>query len=579
MFSLKKKKIHIKSKRKKLNKKIIIKSISFPTISKFTQSRKPIKTIKSFNTYIRRLEGEINIPIINGLSNRRRRRRRIIKKKLFKRNKIHKKKKKMGSKKTSLKSNIISIIPVSKSSLKKTKSDEIENHRRVNIKESFLKFERLKKIESKSENQLYMLNRPNSKLKRGKTFSNLFFLNKSKRKGGFNNKSGIVTKDPELKKLLGFLETNNFIVDMNDIHIQSVIGQGRFGTIHKGIRTYYKGQDLIAIKKFDLRKSDKEKIRIIKQIIKESKIMNEEPKSHKNVLKFYGLYFDTDFGYLILEYCEMGDLVNFIERRKKKKKKRNNDLKKFRLYHNNNNNNNNNRWNKVKKKMKFSFMSINIKTKFYLLIQIAEGMRFLHENKGIIHRDLKPQNIFVSQGYVIKIADFGQSITKERIYRSGKKKLNNKTTLYGTINYIAPESLYTQCWKELSDIYSFALLAYYILTESHPYFNEMNLIYKNIKKSFNSVDRYNRYINKLVAHFHNKYETSKKSPFKNLHFPDMTLLKNISQFINFRLIQFRMDHTLSFIDLITGCLDLDINCRPQSFEYIKKQLQYFHSIF
>ena len=43
-----------------------------------------------------------------------------------------------------------------------------------------------------------------------------------------------------------------------------------------------------------------------------------------------------------------------------------------------------------------------------LILQILEGVKFLHENK-IIHRDLKPSNILINRLFKIKISDMGLS--------------------------------------------------------------------------------------------------------------------------------------------------------------------------
>lgn len=41
-----------------------------------------------------------------------------------------------------------------------------------------------------------------------------------------------------------------------------------------------------------------------------------------------------------------------------------------------------------------------------MMYQILCGVDFLHANR-IVHRDLKPQNVLVTSGHQVKLADFG----------------------------------------------------------------------------------------------------------------------------------------------------------------------------
>jgi serine/threonine protein kinase len=46
--------------------------------------------------------------------------------------------------------------------------------------------------------------------------------------------------------------------------------------------------------------------------------------------------------------------------------------------------------------------------KMKLCMQIAEGLAYAHEH-NVVHRDIKPENIFISEGAVPKLGDFGCS--------------------------------------------------------------------------------------------------------------------------------------------------------------------------
>jgi len=88
---------------------------------------------------------------------------------------------------------------------------------------------------------------------------------------------------------------------------------------------------------------------------------------------------------------------------------------------------------------------------------------------GLIHRDIKPANIMLSvQGGerdVVKLLDFGlvKELTAE-VSEEGEAKLTGATTLMGTPQYMAPESiLAADATDARSDIYALGLVGYYLL--------------------------------------------------------------------------------------------------------------------
>ncbi|XP_043921274.1 receptor-interacting serine/threonine-protein kinase 1 isoform X2 [Protopterus annectens] len=175
-------------------------------------------------------------------------------------------------------------------------------------------------------------------------------------------------------------------------------------------------------------------------LLEEGKIMHR--LDHDRIVKLFGVILEDGNYSLVMEFLEKGNLMKFLKA-----------------------------------------VSVPLSVKGRIILEIIEGMSYLSK-KGVVHKDLKPENILVDDIFHIKIADLGvasfttwSKLTKEETNRLRKSKTsNNLEKNGGTLSYMAPEHLKCINTKptEKSDVYSFAIVVWVILTSREPYENAMN---------------------------------------------------------------------------------------------------------
>ena len=215
------------------------------------------------------------------------------------------------------------------------------------------------------------------------------------------------------------ISKSNEKMTINNYTIIERIGVGSYGRIYK----VKKNNKIYVLKEIPINKNvDNEKLESVKN---EAEILSS--LNNKYIVKYFESFYLSQNIYIVMEYCEKGDLCTYMSERQKKQKQN---------YH-------------------FDEDFI-----WRLFIQISLGLYYIHSKK-ILHRDIKTLNIFLTKDLSGKIGDLGVAKVLEGT--------NHAITFIGTPYYVSPEMCQNKPYNEKSDIWALGCILYELITFCHPF--------------------------------------------------------------------------------------------------------------
>ncbi|RDI49880.1 Stk1 family PASTA domain-containing Ser/Thr kinase [Nocardia mexicana] len=104
---------------------------------------------------------------------------------------------------------------------------------------------------------------------------------------------------------------------------------------------------------------------------------------------------------------------------------------------------------------------------------------------GLVHRDVKPENVLISDGGEVKIADFGL------VRAAAGSNMTSASVILGTAQYLSPEQVTDGNADARSDVYSFGILIFEMLTGRTPFTGDtsLSIAYQRVEKDVPSPGR------------------------------------------------------------------------------------------
>jgi len=248
---------------------------------------------------------------------------------------------------------------------------------------------------------------------------------------------------------------------LENFKIVEKMGDGAFSNVYHAIDlTSNKKVAVKVVRKFELNASQRA------NILKEVQIMRGT--NHPSIVKLISFSESDEHYFLVLELMEGGELFHQI--------------------------------------VKLTYFSENLSR--HVILQVANGIRYLHEERGVVHRDIKPENLLferipiipskvpVQRPYDEEKEDEGEfipgvgggGIGRVKIADFGLSKVvwNEETmTPCGTVGYTAPEIVKDERYSKSVDMWALGCVLYTLLCGFPPFYDEsINVLTEKVARGY-----------------------------------------------------------------------------------------------
>ncbi|MCU0513878.1 MAG: protein kinase [Anaerolineae bacterium] len=199
---------------------------------------------------------------------------------------------------------------------------------------------------------------------------------------------------------------------------EALLGEGGMGAVYTGKDRQTGIPVAIKVLKSELTARDPE---MLERFIREGEALRR--LNHPNIVKTLGAHEENGVHYLVMEFVSGGSLRDAL-------------VKKHRL---------------------------SVQQTMYIALDVADALTRAHR-LDILHRDIKPDNVLLAEDGTPRLTDFGMA-------RMGKNAvhLTQDGAVVGTLAYMAPELFEGSEADERTDIWSFGVMLFEMLTGERPY--------------------------------------------------------------------------------------------------------------